>query len=239
MLSADVTLARRTRTPDTCVVRQRNHLGDPQNWINHVMGEIPPPFPWQMISALAACTAIVVSLWYYSRNLALTRLSNSARMVMDLVAKFEGKEMREYRQLFATELLSGTKLDLLGHVPVLEFFEEIGYMTKRGVLDTGMVWNSFFWWLAPYYEQSERSIKIAREHLQSRVYFREIEWLYKELCKVASKEQGHKYYLPRSPEFNAQFLKHEQAIGSLSLPASPSEVPGPAGADAGKRSLRP
>jgi hypothetical protein len=192
-----------------------------------MMGGLPPSIPWQMVSALAACTAIVVSLWYYNRNLALTRLSNSAKMVMDLVAKFEGREMREYRRLFANELLSGAELDLLGHVPVLEFFEEIGYMTKRGVLDKGMVWNSFFWWLAPYFEQSERSIKIAREHLQSRVYFREIEWLYRELCKVAAKEQGQQHYIPRSPEFNAQFLRHEQAIRSLPPQSSTSEF-GPA-----------
>lgn len=109
------------------------------------MLQTPAPFPWQMVSALAACTAIVVSLWYYTRNLALTRLSNSAKMVGDLVAKFEEKEMREYRRLFATDLLNGTKIDILGHVPVLEFFEEVGYMTRRGVLDKGMVWNSFFW----------------------------------------------------------------------------------------------
>jgi hypothetical protein len=201
------------------------------------MAEIPPPFPWQMVSAFAACTAIVVSLWYYTRNLALTRLSNSAKMVMDLVGKFEGKEMRGYRQLFATELLSGAEIDILGHVPVLEFFEEIGYMTKRGVLDKGMVWNSFFWWLAPYYEQSEPSIKAARELLQSRVYFREIEWLYKELCNVASEEQGHKQYLPRSAEFNALFLRHEQAVGSRSSQPFPPQLPsGLTGTEADMRS---
>lgn len=199
------------------------------------MAEVPPPFPWQMVSALAACTAIVVSLWYYSRNLALTRLSNSAKMVMDLVAKFEGKEMREYRKSYATALLSGGKIDILGHVPVLEFFEEIGYMTKRQVLDKGMVWNSFFWWLAPYYEQSAPSIKVAREYLQSPVYFREIEWLYTEMCKVASQEQGQKHYLPRSPEFNAQFLRHEQTIGSPSSERSSLESGVPHSADVGKR----
>ena len=45
-----------------------------------------PSFLWQMISGLAACTAGVVSLYYYRRNLALTRLSNSARI--DSVGEF-------------------------------------------------------------------------------------------------------------------------------------------------------
>jgi hypothetical protein len=193
------------------------------------MFQNPAPFPWQMVSALAACTAIVVSLWYYTRNLALTRLSNSAKMVGDLVAKFEGKEMREYRRLFATDLLRGTKIDIIGHVPVLEFFEEVGYMTRRGVLDKGMVWNSFFWWLAPYYQLSQRHIKIAREDLQSTVYFRDIEWLHEELCKVAAKEQGQKQYLHRSPAFNEQFLEYEAAIGLRIPQPSPQELPSASG----------
>lgn len=202
--------------------------------------QTPAPFPWQMVSALAACTAIVVSLWYYTRNLALTRLSNSAKMVSDLVAKFEGSDMREYRRQFATDLLSGTNIDILGHVPVLEFFEEIGYMTRRGVLDKGMVWNSFFWWLAPYYEQSRQHIVVAREHLQSNVYFRDIEWLYQELRRVAAKEQGQKQYLPRSPAFNAQFLKYEVTIGLRSLQPGPPESPSvPNSADADKPPTRP
>jgi hypothetical protein len=112
-------------------------------------------FDWPTIKALAPWAgwagviwAICAHIW----NLKKTWLSNSAKMVLDLVDKFDSNDMRHHRRVFANKLLfDRSRLDLSDDYMALQFIEEIGYMTKRGVLDKRMVWNSFFWFLEPYY----------------------------------------------------------------------------------------
>src|SRR5687768_7928397 len=95
---------------------------------------------WAMVSALAASAGVIVALLFHIRNLANTQLSNSAKMVLDLTGSFDSAEMRTHRGRFAKTLLEARdSIDLLKNTPVLEFFEELGYMTRRGVLDEGMV----------------------------------------------------------------------------------------------------
>src|SRR5262249_27330409 len=107
---------------------------------------------WSQVSALAACAGVIVAMIFHMKNLANTWLSNSAKMVLELSGKFNSEEMRKYRSRFAQVLLTNrSKIDLRYDNPVLGFLEEIGYMTRRGVLDKGMVWNSFFWLLEHYY----------------------------------------------------------------------------------------
>jgi hypothetical protein len=174
-----------------------------------------------MVSAIAASVGVIVALFYYTSNLKMTRLSNSAKMVIDLVNTFNSTEMRSHRRELASALQGNKPIDLLRDAPVLEFFEEIGYMTRRGVLDAGMVWNSFSWWLEPYYLSAKSSIDQARRQAQSRVFFSETEWLYDRMCRVAEKEEGKKY-IPRSDEALSRFLAQESQLDSTrALPPSP------------------
>ena len=90
-------------------------------------------------------------------------------------------------------------MDLSNDYMALQFLEEIGYMTRRGVLDKGMVWNSFFWFLEPYYlalREAPDLIESVRQQEQSRTIYREIVWLYDELCKVSAEEDGISEYIP-------------------------------------------
>jgi hypothetical protein len=102
-------------------------------------------------------------------------------MVLDLVNSFNSEEMRRNRALFAKRLLEvPNSIDVAKNTPVLEFFEEVGYMTRRGVLDEGMVWNSFSWWFEPYYlavRGSPDLIAEARSRTKAPSLFCEIEWL--------------------------------------------------------------
>src|ERR1700722_858829 len=162
---------------------------------------------WSEVSALAACVGIIitgsgviVALIFNIRSLANTRLSNSAKMVLDLVDAFDSNHLRVHRRMFANAILHERgKMDLSNDYMALQFLEEIGYMTRRGVLDKGMVWNSFFWFLEPYYlalREAPDLIESVRQQEQSRTIYREIVWLYDELCKVSAEEDGISEYIP-------------------------------------------
>jgi len=168
---------------------------------------------WPMVSAIAASIGVIIALIYYIKNLKLTRLSNSAKMVLDLVNNFNSIEMRKHRRSFASLLLeSRPAIDLRRDAPVLEFFEEIGYMTGRGVLDEGMVWNSFSWWVKRYYLAVKDRIVEARSEVRSRSLYRETEWLYERMCSVGNKQEGMNTYIPPSLDDVRRFLEDESKL---------------------------
>jgi hypothetical protein len=185
-----------------------------------------PPTQWTQISAIAACigvavtsAGVIVALIFHSKNLKHTRLSTSAKMVSDLVSLFHSEEWLAHRSHFAKMLLQDrSSIDPSGDSPVLEFFEELAYMTKRGILDKGMVWNSFFWVIERYYPAvtgPPNLLEKARLDSHSFTLYRELIWLYKELSTLCAKEEGSSVYMPPNAEDVKHFLEGEIKLGSV------------------------
>src|SRR5262245_14667710 len=57
------------------------------------------------ISTLIALAAVVATGYYQYINFRETRVSNSARMVMDLSSRYNSDQMRSFRSRFAKKLL--------------------------------------------------------------------------------------------------------------------------------------
>jgi hypothetical protein len=175
---------------------------------------------WPQVSAIAAWASVivtggsvVVAICFQIKNLRSTRLSNSAKMVLDLAANFNTKPMRCYRRQFGKDLLENrSNIDCRNDLPVLQFFEDLGYMTRRGVLEKGMVWNSFFWYLEFYYPAvtaSPNLLQEARKRTRSPSLYQEIEWLYLQLSQIDAKEEQKQKYEQRSDEDIELLLKDE------------------------------
>jgi hypothetical protein len=174
-------------------------------------------FEWSEVSAIAACIGVIVAIILHIRNLAHTRLSNSAKMVLDLVNIFDSPEWLGHRSRFAKMLLEDrSSIDLRRDTPVAEFFEELAYMTKRKVLDRGMVWNSFFWPIEHYYPAltaSPNLVEKARLDSHASTLYRELPWLYRELSAVCAREGGWSSYMPPNADEIRQFLQDEIRLG--------------------------
>jgi len=183
------------------------------------------PIQWTQISAIAACigvavtsAGVIVALIFHIKNLKHARLSNSAKMVLDLVDLFDSAEWLGHRSRFAKMLLQDrSSIDPSGDSPVLEFFEELAYMTKRRVLDVGMVWNSFSWVIEHYYPavtSTPNLLEKARLDSRSTTLYRELVWLYGELCTVCAREEGSVTYMPPSEKDIQRFLEDETNLPS-------------------------
>ncbi len=153
---------------------------------------------WPMVSALIACASVIVSLLIAAWQSGQTRIANSAKMTFDYVNKFESDEWRLKRAEFSKKLVNSRKLiDLKEDCPVLDFFEEVAFMTRRKILDNEMVFNSFAWWILPYYGaiiDNPNLLDEARgkDGPLDKYLYCETERLFKELSKkygVYSKEQ--------------------------------------------------
>jgi hypothetical protein len=77
-----------------------------------------------VISALAASIGVMVAVYFHGRNLAATRLSNSAMMMSDAVARLDSQTMRKHRKDFSGKLKTDQEnVDLSkAETPVLDFF---------------------------------------------------------------------------------------------------------------------
>jgi hypothetical protein len=166
------------------------------------------------ISALAASVGVMVAVYFHGRNLAATRLSNSAKMVNDAVARFDSQTMRRHRKGFSGKLKTDqADVDLSkAETPVLDFFEDLGLQTRRGILDAEMVWVAFSWWIIGYYNAVTRPqdlIKKYREGSKSVDMYREFEWLHDQCIDKwrSEREPG----LPARGDSDA-FLNEESSL---------------------------
>jgi hypothetical protein len=155
------------------------------------------------IAALASATTALIALFvaalatfFQIKALRHAWLSNSASMVTKFVDDWQSRQYRIFRKRFATQLLEVREMktkdpqaeDFIKKIgivdlPVLGFFENVAYLTRRGVLDKGMIWNKFFWELERYYiaiTQPADLLKECRKGDQTTIYS-ELEWLYKDL----------------------------------------------------------
>ena len=102
-------------------------------------------------------------------------------MVTKFVSDWQSFQYRLFRQRFATQLLGVREIKIresqpssfITHVgvadlPVLLFFERLAYLTRRGVLDRAMVWDTFFWELERYYIAVTQPANLLEEYGRAR-----------------------------------------------------------------------
>jgi hypothetical protein len=182
-----------------------------------------------VMAAMIASIALIVTVTYYVRNLTLTRLSNSSKMTMDLVNRFESAEMTRARARFAQQLLGDpARIDVRTDSPVLDLFEEVAYLTRRRVLDEGMVWNSFSWWLEPYYEAAKPAIAQANKGYKVAALYGDTAWLYERMRLVSRRREGKGYSHPLN---RRGFLEDEVRRNNpgVAIPSLIRQGPEPAG----------
>lgn len=116
-------------------------------------------------------------LWW--QTIVAQRL-NSANAVMALRERFDAPRMRRARRLLAERLLAGKHEDLT-NLEVAAYFELIGALTHRRVLDLKMVWEGFGTWTTGYYHALRDPVDVigrARKELNDPLIMHEFEWLY-------------------------------------------------------------
>lgn len=165
------------------------------------------------IASVALAVATIASVWLQIRannaQVRERREQTQIEQTLRLAEKYESSQMRKARSDLAAvvlnEALAGRPSDAQCE-PILDFFETVGYMDSRGLLDEGIFFNEFsvpvlHWWPA-----LEKQVT----HLRQDVYhdttiYEEIERLSR---KVAADEQANNHPAP-SPDKVQAFLRTE------------------------------
>ncbi|MCI4348813.1 MAG: DUF4760 domain-containing protein [Thermoplasmata archaeon] len=131
----------------------------------------------------ALVVGTLVILWWQTWQ---TRVLNSANAVMALRERFDGAHLRNARRQLAHRLLENQHDDIT-NLEIGAFFELIGTLTRRKVLDEDLVWEAFGTWVSGYYSALREPVDMigrARKSLNDPLVFHEFEWLRNRVLQI-------------------------------------------------------
>jgi hypothetical protein len=131
---------------------------------------------WSLVGTwVLVVGTLLLMLW---QNLQTQKL-NSANAVMNLRERFDSPRMRASRRHVSERLLRKAHQDI-SNIEVVTFFELVGTLTHRKVLDRDLVWEAFGGWITSYYWALRNPVDMIgdlRRSMNDPLIFHEYEWL--------------------------------------------------------------
>lgn len=156
-----------------------------------------------ILTALGTWALVVGTLLVMRWQTGQNREINSASSVMALRERFDAPHLRRARRQLAEHLLKEVPEDIV-NVEVGAFFELIGTLTRRRVLDDELIWEAFGSWVSAYHYALRHPVDLigrAREALHDPLLLHDFEWL---SGRVAQHDRQH---LGRGPGAGEQGLE--------------------------------
>ena len=132
------------------------------------------------------------------------RFKQSVDLLFRLENDFFGPAKKLQRVKAAKELLAGQTLE---PEPILDFFETMPLLLRRGALDREIVWHTFFYWIDRYYQATENAIA-DRQKIDPLVW-KDLSLVVADLRTYQSSQPGTRTYHPPDAQEIARFLEEE------------------------------
>jgi hypothetical protein len=152
------------------------------------------------ISSAGTILAVVAFTWQVRR----ARFNQSIDLLFKQENDFFGAAKKIQRVKAASDLLTGKSLEA---EPILDFFETMALLERRGALDKEIVWHTFFYWIDHYYEATKDLI--AKRQKNDPLVWKDLVKFVAILRKFQSERSGATPYRPPSPEQVTNFLEEE------------------------------
>ena len=118
--------------------------------------------PWTKISVILAVIGSIVSIVSLAYQIRRSRFVHSIDLLLKFEDNFFGLGKREVRAKAARGLLRDEP-DYSNVEDILDFFETIALLVRRGALDEYMVWHTFNYWINRYYEAAKQHILLRQK----------------------------------------------------------------------------
>lgn len=112
------------------------------------------------VGVMVTAVGVIVAILSLKSQMASSRFAISVDLLTKMDERFNGAEMLKKRREAATALLKKKDYGMVDDV--LDFFETVGLMMRRGALDEEMVWNTFFYWSDGYWRAAQPYIQSER-----------------------------------------------------------------------------
>jgi hypothetical protein len=131
------------------------------------------------LTALGTWVLVIGTLFLMYWQNKQTRELNSASSVMALRERFDSMSLRKARRHLSRRLL-GEKYDDVTNLEVGAFFELVGTLTHRRVLEEDLIWEAFGTWVSGYYYALRHPVDVlgrTRQEMSDPLLLHEFEWL--------------------------------------------------------------
>jgi hypothetical protein len=172
---------------------------------------------WPSVAILTAFSTwvlavgtLIILLWQTRQ----TQVLNSANAVMNLRDKFDSTRMRSVRRHISERLLKQAHEDIAS-LEVVTFFELVGTLTHRKVLDEELVWEAFGTWITAYWWALRHPadwVGQLRHDLGDPLIFHEYEWLQAQILELDRRELAKLRATPGNMEEEARRILSREAL---------------------------
>ncbi|MGA9839360.1 MAG: hypothetical protein WBF81_04170 [Thermoplasmata archaeon] len=170
---------------------------------------------WTALSTWALATGTLIILLWQTRQ---AQVLNSANAVMSLRDKFDSTRMRSVRRHISERLLKQAHEDIAS-LEVVTFFELIGTLTHRKVLNEELVWEAFGTWITSYWWALRNPVDWVgrlRHDLGDPLIFHEYEWLQARVLQLDRRELAKLHAVPGdTAEESRRILSREALLESI------------------------
>ena len=147
---------------------------------------------------------IIIALSAFIWQVRRARFNQSIDLAFRLEADFFGPAKKLQRVKASRDLLAGNTLEA---EPILDFFETMALLLRRGALDKEIVRHTFFYWIDRYYQATEERIT-ARQKIDPLVW-KDLTGLVVIMRKSKAAEMRPADYTAPSSEEVERFLQEE------------------------------
>jgi len=170
---------------------------------------------WSLVGTwVLVVGTLILMLWQTLQNQKL----NSANAVMNLRERFDSPRMRASRRHVSERLLKGAHQDI-SNLEVVTFFELVGTLTHRKVLEDDLVWEAFGGWVTSYYWSLRHPVDMIgqlRTGMSDPLIFHEFEWLNERVKSIDRHRTGASVDAGLAPASEAErFLTRESNLESI------------------------
>lgn len=152
----------------------------------------------------------------------LSKETLSVDLTLKFDDRFNNKSMLLKRKFVSQELMTSATISLekvantiISRPPVkdrlediLDFFETIGQLVRRGTLDEVLIWHTFYHWFYHYYFLTEKFINYKRE--KSASSYPDIKWLHQKMLLLEKERNPEAKERPSQEELQIFLLEEAQ-----------------------------
>ena len=150
------------------------------SFFSKIAGERSQSF-WLMVQSLA----IILSLFIIYRQIKLLRYSNMLQTLNDMRENWNSEQMVKFRKITCENHLKGNKKIGKAEGEILGFFEQLGLLLKKGVINEEFIWESYSYLIENYWSMLESNINELRQSTQDKSWYDHFEFLRESVKKYA------------------------------------------------------
>ena len=145
--------------------------------------------------AMLALVGTLIAIYQIWADRRTTRFTIGVGLLTDLFDRFNEENMWKKRSKASKFLIEKSDQTQFSEKDdpdvddILDFFEMIGLLVKRGALDPTMVWNTFFYCFFGYYHGAKNYMDACIETKDDQTLWENVIFLYNQLIKIENKKR--------------------------------------------------